>query len=94
MKIYELTEHLKDLKLQKKQMEDAEIVRSIRSMKLGSRDMLALLDSLQNGTVYTEYDEEGNLRLMSQNPEEVTETEKEKMLGAALESNEVTDDVV
>ena len=44
-------EHLEELNIRKKQLEDAEIIKSVRSMKLGSREMLAFLESIQNGTV-------------------------------------------
>ena len=36
---------------QEKQLEDAEIIKSIRSMKLESREMLTFLENIQNGTV-------------------------------------------
>ena len=39
-KILELQEYVKKLKIQKKQMEDAEIIKAIRSMKMDSREML------------------------------------------------------
>ena len=44
-------EHLEELNIRKKQLEDAEIIKTVRSMKLGSREMLAFLESIQNGTV-------------------------------------------
>ena len=50
-KILELQEYVKKLKIQKKQMEDAEIIKAIRSMKMDSREMLTFLDGIQNGTV-------------------------------------------
>lgn len=50
-KIAAWQEHLKELNMRRKQMEDAEIIKGIRSMKLGSREMLALLDGIQDGTV-------------------------------------------
>lgn len=55
-KIEELQEHLKVLNMRRKQMEDAEIIKSIRSMRLGSREMLALLNSIQDGTVSIQYE--------------------------------------
>lgn len=42
-------EHLEELNIRRKQLEDAEIIKTVRSMKLGSRDMLAFLESIQNG---------------------------------------------
>lgn len=44
-------EHLEELNIRKKQLEDAEIIKSIRSMRLDSRDMLAFLEAIQHGTV-------------------------------------------
>ena len=52
-------------KYQKKQMEDAEIIKAIRSMKMDSRKMLTFLDGIQNGTVTMQFDEEGNLSMDS-----------------------------
>lgn len=50
-KIAEWQEHLKVLLVRKKQLEDAEIIKSIRSMKLDSRQLLEVLESIQNGKV-------------------------------------------
>ena len=44
-------ERLNVLNERRKQMENEEIVKSIRSMRLGSREMLALMEGIQNGTV-------------------------------------------
>ena len=62
-KILELQEHVRQLRIQKKQMEDAEIIKAIRSMKMDSREMLTFLDGIQNGTVTMQFDEEGNLSM-------------------------------
>ena len=75
-KILELQEHVRQLRIQKKQMEDAEIIKAIRSMKMDSRKMLTFLDGIQNGTVTMQFDEEVNLSLDS--PE--TDTKKEESL--------------
>ena len=64
-KILELQEYVKKLKIQKKQMEDAEIIKAIRSMKMDSREMLTFLDGIQNGTVTMQFDEDGNLSMDS-----------------------------
>ena len=56
-KILELQEYVKKLKIQKKQMEDAEIIKAIRSMKMDSREMLTFLDGIQNGTVTMQFEE-------------------------------------
>ena len=57
-KILELQEHVR-------QMEDAEIIKAIRSMKMDSRKMLTFLEGIQNGTVTMQFDEEGNLSMDS-----------------------------
>ena len=84
-KILELQEYVKKLKIQKKQMEDAEIIKAIRSMKMDSRKMLAFLDGIQNGTVTMQFDEEGNLSMDSSE----TDTKKEE----SLEKNVATGQV-
>ena len=50
-RIAEWQEHLKELNVRRKQMEDAEIIKSVRSMKLDSRQLLEVLDRIQNGAV-------------------------------------------
>lgn len=84
-KILELQEYVKKLKIQKKQMEDAEIIKAIRSMKMDSREMLTFLDGIQNGTVTMQFDEEGNLSMDSSE----TDAKKEE----SLERNEATGQV-
>lgn len=44
-------EHLEELYIKKNQLEDAEIIKSVRAMKLGSREMLAFLEEIQSGLV-------------------------------------------
>ena len=84
-KILELQEYVKKLKIQKKQMEDAEIIKAIRSMKMDSREMLTFLDGIQNGTVTMQFDEEGNLSLDSSE----TDTKKEESLERNLSTGQV-----
>ncbi|WP_277406680.1 DUF4315 family protein [Lacrimispora xylanisolvens] len=48
-RIAEWQEHLKELHVRRKQMEDAEIIKSVRSMKLDSRQLLEVLERIQNG---------------------------------------------
>lgn len=57
-KIAELQEHLKRQNTLRQQMEDIEIVKSFRSMKL---DSLVLLDGIQKGTVTIQMDEDGGI---------------------------------
>ena len=45
----------RELNIRKKQLEDAEIIKSIRSMKLNSRELLVVLDKIQNGTAVFPY---------------------------------------
>ena len=84
-KILELQEYVKKLKIQKKQMEDAEIIKAIRSMKMDSREMLTFLDGIQNGTVSMQFDEEGNLSMDSSE----TDTKKEESLERNLSTGQV-----
>lgn len=44
-------EHLGELNVQKEMLEDAEIIKSIRSMRLGSRELLEVLEGVQAGTI-------------------------------------------
>lgn len=53
-KIEELQTHLKEVRTARKQEEDLEIIRSIRSQKLGARDLLELLESIQSGRIVIE----------------------------------------
>ena len=84
-KILELQEYVKKLKIQKKQMEDAEIIKAIRSMKMDSREMLTFLDGIQNGTVTMQFDEEGNLSMDSSE----TDTKKEESLERNISTGQV-----
>ncbi len=84
-KILELQEYVKKLKIQKKQMEDAEIIKAIRSMKMDSREMLTFLDGIQNGTVTMQFDEEGNLSMDSSE----TDAKKEESLGRNVATGQV-----
>lgn len=84
-KILELQEHVRQLRIQKKQMEDAEIIKAIRSMKMDSREMLTFLDGIQNGTVTMQFDEEGNLSMDSSE----TDTKKEENLERNLSIGQV-----
>ena len=84
-KILELQEYVKKLKIQKKQMEDAEIIKAIRSMKMDSREMLTFLDGIQNGTVTLQFAEEGHLSMDSSE----TDTKKEESLERNLSTGQV-----
>ena len=60
-KIAELQKHLKKQNDLKQQMEDIEIIKSFRSLKLDSRELLVLLDGIQKGTATIRLDEEGGI---------------------------------
>lgn len=50
-------EHLQELNLLREQLENQEIIKSVRSLKLDSRSMLELLNGIQNGTVPIQWTE-------------------------------------
>ncbi len=50
-KIAAWQEHLGELNVQKEMLEDAEIIKSVRAMRLGSRELLSVLEGIQNGAV-------------------------------------------
>lgn len=54
-------EHLRELNILRKQLEEQEILKCFRSLKLEGRQMLAVLEGLQNGTISVEQIGEGNL---------------------------------
>ncbi len=54
-RIAEWQEQLECLEQRKKQLEDEEILKGIRSMDLESRELLALLDGIQKGTASIQY---------------------------------------
>ena len=93
-KILELQEYVKKLKIQKKQMEDAEIIKAIRSMKMDSREMLTFLDGIQNGTVSMQFDEEGNLSMDSSEKDTKKEESLERNVstGQAEEREDLEDE--
>lgn len=79
-KIAAWQEHLEELNIRRKQLEDAEIIKSIRSMKLEGREMLLFLENIQNGTVAVRQDQPGQAagqdRGMQEETENIGEPEK------------------
>ena len=76
-KIAAWQEHLGELNVQKEMLEDAEIIKSVRSMRLGSRELLFILEGVQNGTVVLSEKPEmtdGSDSDRSIEPENLTET--------------------
>ena len=65
--------HLEELNIRKKQLEDAEIIKSIRSMKLESREMLAFLEHIQNGMVDVRQEQSDQTMGQDQNMQKETE---------------------
>ena len=57
-RISELQDFLKEIREARKKEEDLEIVRSIRSMKLGARDLFDLLTAIQDGNLSGELREQ------------------------------------
>ena len=53
-RIAEQQEFLKEIREVRKKEEDLEIIRSIRGMKLGARELLDLLTGIQKGTISME----------------------------------------
>ena len=92
--IAELQKHLKKQNDLKQQMEDIEIIKSFRSLKLDSRELLVLLDGIQKGTVTMQFDEEGNLSMDNQETGTVKEksSEDEKMFSESEAEREVLED--
>lgn len=66
-KISAWQEHLGELNIQKEMLEDAEIIKSVRSMRLGSRELLSVLEGVQNGTV-----------VLSEKPEMTDDSDSDK----------------
>lgn len=56
-------------------MEDVEIIKSFRSMKLDSRELLVLLDGIQKGTVTIQMNEDGGITV-----EDTKETPQKKAI--------------
>ncbi len=76
-KIAAWQEHLEELNIRKKQLEDAQIIKSIRSMKLEGREMLLFLENIQNGTVAIRQEQPGQAVGQDGNVQEETENIRE-----------------
>ena len=90
-KIAELQEHLKRQNTLKQQMEDVEIIKSFRSMKLDSRELLVLLDGIQKGTVTIQRNEEGGITVEETKGLQEKENNNGSLVGQVTGS-EVLDD--
>ena len=90
-KIAELQEHLKRQNTLKRQMEDVEIIKSFRSMKLDSRELLVLLDGIQKGTVTIQMNEDGGITVEDTKETPQKESDNRPPVGQVAE-REVLDD--
>ena len=90
-KIAELQEHLKRQNTLKQQMEDMEIIKSFRSMKLGSRELLVLLDGIQKGTVTIQMNEDGGITVEDTKETPQKESDNRPPVGQVAE-REILDD--
>lgn len=90
-KIAELQEHLKRQNTLKQQMEDVEIIKSFRSMKLDSRELLVLLDGIQKGTVTIQRNVEGGITVEETKGSQKKENNNGSLAGQVTGS-EVLDD--
>lgn len=90
-KITELQEHLKRQNTLKQQMEDMEIIKSFRSMKLDSRELLVLLDGIQKGTVMIQMNEDGGITVEDTKETPQKESDNRPPVGQVTE-REVLDD--
>ena len=90
-KIAELQEHLKWQNTLKQQMEDVEIIKSFRSMKLDSRELLVLLDGIQKGTVTIQMNEDGGITVEDTKEAPKKENDNRPPVGQVAE-REVLDD--
>ena len=87
----ELQEHLKRQNTLKQQMEDMEIIKSFRSMKLDSRELLVLLDGIQKGTVTIQMNEDGGITVEDTKDTPQKESNNRPPVGQVAE-REVLDD--
>ena len=78
-KLDELQTLLKVIRIARKQDEDMEIVRSIRTMKLGARELFDLLSGIQSGSISIE---------MLPAPEKEEEEEQEEEVSLESEASE------
>lgn len=80
-KIAELQEYLCAMQREQKREEDAEIIKIIRAMKLPPKELFALLNGLQEGSLVIAQGEE-------QAEKQISEAEKEEKVQEAPESED------
>ena len=86
-RIAQWQEHLRNLNLRKKQIEDAEIIKTIRSMKLDSRRLSEVLEEIQKGKISLSC-----LELDDENTEESKETDQIVISGIPVEPEAVKEE--
>ena len=89
-RIAESQEHLKELKLLAEQLENQEIVKTIRSMKLDSRRMLEFLEGIQSGDVLLPLPEREETEKSSMEQAEKIEIAQERAQEGDVRDNEET----
>ena len=76
--------HLDELNARREMLENAEIIKSVRSMRLGSRELLSVLEGVQNGTI-----------ILSEKQKAVEGLEEDEIMGsmnqAETENHETAD---
>ena len=87
-KIAELQKHLKKQNDLKQQMEDIEIIKSFRSLKLDSRELLVLLDGIQKGTATIRLDEEGGIAIKDEGEKKDGNKENNRVSGMQMPERE------
>lgn len=85
-KIAAWQEHLGELNVQREMLEDAEILKSVHSMRLGSWELLSVLEGIQQGTVV--FSEKPVTDMDSCSEESM---ESEKLAGSAESMTETTE---
>ena len=85
-KIAAWQEHLGELNVQREMLEDAEILKSVHSMRLGSWELLSVLEGIQQGTAV--FSEKPGTDMDSGSEESM---ESEKLAGSAESMTETTE---
>ena len=85
-KIAAWQEHLGELNVQREMLEDAEILKSVHSMRLGSWELLSVLEGIQQGTVV--FSEKPGTDMDSGSEASM---ESEKLAGSAESMTETTE---
>lgn len=85
-KIATWQEHLGELNVQREMLEDAEILKSVHSMRLGSWELLSVLEGIQQGTVVFSEKPGTDMEFAGEKS-----TEPEELAGSAESMTEITE---